>query len=342
MATVLDAQFGIKAESTYGTPVTVDRFHELMPGDGFDYRPNRVQGSGLRVGAIGPRANRRVTPNGDYGGSFNLEVLSKGFGVLLNLMCGGTPTNTVVSGTTYQVVHTLGGVLKPFTGQLGVPRIQADGSAVVDPFTATGCTIPSWGLSLDNADILKLKIDVDARDMSTATALATASYPTGSVAHPVALFSFAGAALYGGAYTAATTTALAIGGTPLANITNFSMDVTRNADVARFLAGAGGKKAIPIPGLAGVTGTLGIEYSDTVYRDAFLADTDLTLVANFTAGTLSTGLETFQVAIPNIRLDGELPKPTGETTKATCNFTALENLTNPLLQLIQRTSDTTL
>jgi len=339
MATVLDAQFGVKAEATYGTPVVVDRFYELMAGDGFDYRPNRVQGSGLRVGTIGPRANRRVTPNGDYGGSFNLEVLSRSFGLLWYLICGGAvqPTPTLVSGATYQVNHTLGGALKPFTGQLGVPRIQSDGSTVIDPFTATGCVIPSWGLALDNADILKLKIDIDARDMATATALATATYTTSAN-----LFSFAGASLFGGAYTAPSATTLAIGGTALANITNFSMDVARNADVARFLAGGAGKKSIPIPGLAAVTGTLGIEYSDTVYRDGFLADTDLTLVANFTAGALSAGLETLQVALANIRLDGELPKPSGDTTKAACNFTALENGTNPLMQIIQRTADTTL
>jgi hypothetical protein len=338
MASVLDAQFGVKAETVYGTPVAaVDRFYELNPGDGFDYRPNRVQGTGMRVNAIGPRSNRRVTPNGDYGGTFNLEVLSKSFGVLWNLACGGTATNTLVSGTTYQVVHTLGGVLKPFTAQLGVPRVQSDGSAVIDAFTALGCTLPSWGLSMDNSDILKMTLDVDARTMTTATALATASYPTGSN-----LFSFAGATLAGGTYTAPTATALAAGATALPNVTNFSLDVARNADVSRYLAGSGGLKAIPIPGLAAVTGTIGVEYSDTVYRDGFLNDTDFTLVVNFTAGALSTGLETLQIALPNIRLDGELPKPSGETTKVSCNFTALENGTNPLLQVVQRTSESAL
>ncbi len=335
MASVLDAQFGIAAETTYGTPVTVSRFYEVQAGDGFDYRPNRVQDSGLRPSMVGPRRARRVTPNGDYGASFNHSMLSKGFGLLLNFMMGGTPDNNAITGG-YQVVHTLGGALKPFTGQLGVPRIDTDGSATVDAFTATGCTIPSFGFSLDNADILKLKYDVDARDMTTATALATASYPSGAN-----LFSFAGAYIYGGAYTAPTTTALAVG-TLLANITNWSMDVTRNADVARFLAGQGGKKAIPVPGQAAATGTIGIEYSDVVYRNAYLADTDLTLVVRFEAGALSSNKETVEFDIANFRLEGELPKPTGDTTKASCNFTALEDDTNPLLQIVQRTADSAL
>ena len=50
----------------------------------------------------------------------------------------------------YQVNHTLGGALKPFTLQQGIPRIGADGSSI-DPFTYAGCVVPSWGLSMDNA-----------------------------------------------------------------------------------------------------------------------------------------------------------------------------------------------
>ncbi|MBK7823552.1 MAG: hypothetical protein IPJ61_21435 [Tessaracoccus sp.] len=341
MASVLDAQLGIAPEIAYGTPVTPTtvngRFHEVIAGDGFDFRPNRMQGSGLKPGQVGPRRSRRATPNGDYGASFNQEVLSRGFGMLVNFCTGGTPTNTALA-TGNQVVHTLGGALKPFTSQLGVPRIQPDGSTIIDPFTYTGCVIPSFGFSMDNADILKMKFDIDARDLATATGLSTYGPPSGTLN----FFTFAGATLYGGAYTAPTTLALGIGATPLANITNWSMDVTRNADVSRFLAGGGGKKAIPIPGQAGVTGTLGIEYSDTVYRDGYLADTDLTLVVRFEGAALGANKETFEFDIANFRLEGELPKPTGETTKASCNFTALENDTNPLLQIVQRTFDTAL
>ena len=90
------------------------------------------------------------------------------------------------------------------------------------------------------------------------------------------------------------------------------------------------------------SGTLGIVYSDQVYRDGYLADTDFTVVAKFEAGSLSTGLETIAIALANVRLEGELPKPTGDTTKASCNFIALENDTNPLLQMSQRTADSTL
>lgn len=342
MASVLDAQWAIAPQTDYTTqltPTTANgRFFEVNAGDGFDYRPNRVQDAGMRPGAVGPRSKRRTTPNGDFGATFNHAVLSRGFGMLINMLTGGTPAVTLVAGTTYQHNFTLGGPLKPFTGQLGVPRMQSDGSTIVDPFTAVGCTIPSFGFSLDNADILKMKYDVDAREMNTSTALATYGDPAGTRN----LFSFAGASLYGGTFTAATTTALPSAATALANVLGFSLDVSRNADVSDYRAGNGGKKNIPIPGLAAATGTLPIVYSDQVYRDGFLADTDLTLVAKFEGQALSTGLETVVIALANIRLEGELPKPTGENTKASCNFTALENDTNPLLSISMRTADSAL
>jgi len=251
---------------------------------------------------------------------------------------GGTPANTVVSGAVYQVNHILGGVLKPFTMQQGIPRIGVDGSTTIDPMTYNGCVVPSWGLSMDNAGLLQLKFDVDARDMLTATALATYSGPPTTAG----LFSFAGASVFGGTYTPATTTALATGGTALANVTNWSLEVARNANISRFVFGTGGRKNIPVPGIAAVTGTVGIEYTDVVYRDGYLADTDLTLVLNFEAETLSVGKATLQVAVANLRLEGELPKPNADVTVASCNFKALENDTNPLLAISQRTLDTAL
>ena len=338
MPSVLDYQLMIVDEVTYGTPVTTTRGYEHKPGDKMDFRPNRVQGESLRPGQVGDRRSRRATPNFDYGGSFNTEVLSRGFGYLINKLMGGTPANTLVSAATYQVNHILGGALKPFTLQQGIPRIGAGGSTTIDPFTYTGCVVPSWGLSMDNAGLLQLKFDVDARDLATATALATFSGPPAAAN----LFSFAGASIYGGSYTVATTTALATGGTALANVTNWSLDVARNANVSRFVFGTGGKKNIPVPGKAVVTGTLGVEYTDVVYRDAYLADTDLTLVLNFEAETLGVGKATFQVAVANMRLEGELPAPNADVTTASCNFTALENDTNPLLAISQRTADSVL
>ena len=93
-----------------------------------------------------------------------------------------------------------------------------------------------------------------------------------------------------------------------------------------------------------ITGKLGIEYDSTTFRDAFLADTPLAIVARFTTPVaLSTGFETLDIVLPEVRLDGELPKIAAEVTKMSCGFTALDNLTAAQpLWIVTRTSDTAL
>lgn len=334
MPSVLDAQMGIASEATYNTPVTVTRFYRPSNGDGLEFRPNRVQGLNLRPGQVGHRGDMRVTPNGDHGGPFNLEVLSKGYGLLWEKLLGQS-VSTLVSGSTYQQNHTLGGPLKPFTLQHAVPQLQPAGDTQLKARTYSGCVAPSWGLQMDTNGILRLKMDVDAKSLSEGTALATFTEPSA----PRNLFSFAGAAVYSGAFTAPTATALAVGATQVAAATSWSLDVNRNADVADWRMGG---KSIPIPGIAAVTGGLGLVYNADTFVSAFLADTPFSLVLNFEAGTLDVGKETVQVILPEIRLNGEMPKSTGAKPVMAATYEALENGTNPLLMVCCRTADTAL
>ena len=335
MATILDASLTFGPEATYGTPVVTSRALEHV-SEGLDFKPGRVQGSGLRSGTRVARANRRVTPTYQGGGPIEIEALSKGLGLLWQWLMGAG-TSTLVSTGVYQQVFTLADALGAATFQKGVPRLNADGSATIDPITFAGCVATSFELS-GGKDLVKISADVDAQAVTTATAYAAPSYTTGAN-----LFTFAGAALYTGALTAPTTTALASGATPLANVTEWSLKVDRSAKTDRYLFGNGGKKSKPVAGEPKLSGKLDVEYSDTIFRDAFLADTDMSLVVTYTAGSLTTGLETLQVVIPDIRLDGELPKTSGDLVKMSCNFTGFDNLTAAQpLWIVARTSDTAL
>jgi hypothetical protein len=67
------------------------------------------------------------------------------------------------------------------------------------------------------------------------------------------------------------------------------------------------------------------------------------LVLTFTGAALSTGVETLQVVIPEIKFDSELPKTNGtDLIIQGMKFQGLENLTNPLVYVATRTSDTAL
>ncbi len=335
MTTLLDASLGFGPEITYGTPVTVSRWLEYS-SESLDYRPARKQGSGLRVGSKVARANRRATPTFDAGGDFSLDVISKGLGLLWQALMG-SGSSTTVSGATYQQVFTFADTLQPFTIQEGMTRLNTDGSATIDTQTYAGCVATGFELT-GGTDLLNLKVDIDAQSVATAVAYAAPSFTTGAN-----LLTFAGASIYSGAFTAPTATALASGATQLANVKGWSLKVDHGAKTDRYLFGGSGKKSRPVPLMRSITGKLDIEYSDTVFRDAFLADSDMSLVITYTGGSLSTGVETLQFAVPGIRLDGELPKGGGDIIQMSCGFTGLDNLTAAQpLWIVARTSDTAL
>lgn len=340
MSTVLDGQLCVGDETTYGTvAASFDRSYEIA-SESLDYRPNRRMGQGLRVGSKVYRSPRRTTPSRDGGGDFLLaEVLGKGMGKMWRNVLGSA-TSALVSGTTYQQVATLADAMQAHSIQKGVPRTQADASSVVDPITFLGCVVPGFELSLDKSDALNLKVDVDAREVSTSQALAT---PT-LIGANTGVYTFADATLYGSLTTAPTATALAVGATPLANVTGFGLTVNHNLNVERYFAGTGGRKGKPVAGRRDLTGKLDIVYNDQVFRDAFLSDSALALVATFTTPVaLSTGFETLQIVLPEIRLNGELPKVTGEEPAMSCTFDSLDNLTAAQpIWIVSRTSDTAL
>ncbi len=336
MVSILDASVGFALESVYDTGVTVARWLEYK-SEGLDFKPKRKQGQGLRVGARVARAGRRVTTFQDAGGPVEFEALSKGQGLMWQALMGAG-ASTLVSAATYQQVFTLGDLLQPVTIQKGVPRLNlTDGSVTIDPITFTGCVATDFELT-GGQDILNVKTNWDARSVATATAYATPSFSTGAN-----LFSFAGASLYSGTFTAPTTTALASAATPLANVTAWSCKVDRGATKERAFFGGAGKKAKPVAGEQKPTGKLDIEYTDIVFRDAFMADTDMTLLITYTAGALGVGTETLQIAIPDIRLEGELPKASGDIPKMSCTFTGLDGLTAAQpLWIVARTADAAL
>ena len=113
------------------------------------------------------------------------------------------------------------------------------------------------------------------------------------------------------------------------------VDMDLLLDASEFISGA--------LGMTEISGSIVVEYDGTTIRDAFLGDTDQAFLATFTGATaLSTGFEQFQVALPCIRLEGELPKSNaGDLIQVTHNFTGFDNTTAAQsLYISQRTADT--
>ena len=340
MTTQLDCSIGLKKETTYGTGVTVDQFLEFT-SESLDRKATYVQGKGLRVGARVARADRRYLGKEVSEGGITVEAASKGLGILLNAALG-TVTTTVVPAQTpavYQQVHTPATTdpLNSYTIQKGIPPL---GGGATTPITFLGAQCKSLELSAKAGDIVEVATDWTAREVVTATAYAPPSYPTG-----IELFTFVhGAICVGGTVTGPTATAIATGGTAVANINEFSLKWDNGLDDAGWnLGGAGKRSRRAVAGVGGLSGKLTAEYDSTVLRDAYLAQTDLSLLLTFThSATIGTNAKpVLQVWVPVINLEGGLPTANGgDVITQSIDFTGLDNLTNAPLTIVYVSTDT--
>ncbi|MEA5454473.1 phage tail tube protein [Sinomonas sp. JGH33] len=306
-----DTSVGIGRESVYGTGVTPTAFLEYLT-ETFDWKPEFKQGQGLRVGSRFGRANRRVLVKQSAEGDLECELVTKGLGKLFEAWLG-SGVSTAVPGQTgvFQQLYTPAAqdVATSYTIQKG---LQFIGGSAAQPETFRGGVCTSGELTAALGDIVKLKTSWNFRDVDTATAYAAPSYASGAE-----LLSFVhGAITVGGTVTMPTSTALATGGTtPAAIIRDFSFSLDSKIDDGGFGFGFGGKRGRkPVFGaVAEGKGKLTVEYSDNVLRDAYLNQSDLALTLTFKTSTVigTSANPTVQVVLPDIRLNGEIPKTNG-------------------------------
>ena len=327
MTTPQDCSVGLGVESVYGTAVARTRWFEFLD-ESFNYVKNVKQGVGLRVGSRVARSGSRVVASAEGSGDLTIEAVTKGLGLLWQLGLG-SGTSTLVSAGLYQQVFTLGDVMPSATIQKGIPR--ADGT--VDAYTFTGCMVESLTIDCPNADNVKVKTSWNARDMTTATAYTAPSYATGP-----SVFTFAHGAVYSGALTAPTATALGSAATPVASIRSGSITIKHNLKTDRYNCGGGGRKEKPFAGVREISGSMVAEYADTAFRDAIVNDTSMTLVKTFTSGA-----DALQIVIPDVRFDGDIVKASTDLAMQDIKWTGLDGLTAAQpIWIVCRTADTAL
>lgn len=327
MTTPQDCSVGLGVESVYGTAVARTRWFEFLD-ESFNFVKNVKQGVGLRVGSRVARSGSRVVASAEGSGDLTIEAVTKGLGLLWQLGLG-SGTSTLVSAGLYQQVFTLGDVMPSATIQKGIPR--ADGT--VDAYTFTGCMVESLTIDCPNADNVKVKTSWNAKDMTTATAYTAPSYATGP-----SVFTFAHGAVYSGALTAPTATALGSAATPVASIRSGSITIKHNLKTDRYNCGGGGRKEKPFAGIREISGSLVAEYADAAFRDAIVNDTSMTLVKTFTAGA-----DVLQIVIPDVRFDGDIVKASTDLAMQDIKWTGLDGLTAAQpIWIVCRTADTAL
>ena len=322
MTTQQDAAIGFKKETTFGTAVTPDKFPEFVSED-FAWVPEFTGSRAQKYGRRMLASNRRVLVKEAVTGTLEVEATTKGLGALFEAALG-TGTSTVVSGSAYQQLFTptTTDPLPSYTIQKGIPTV---GGGAAQPQTFNGMVCTGFELSAGNAEVPTLSFPWVGRGVETSTAFATPSYPAA-----YELFSFTGASikLGSGAVTVPTANALATGGTSVANVLSVNMTYDNGTDEGGWFYGGQGKRGRkPAVGLRSLTGTVTAEYDSNTFRDAYLAQTDLSLVLQFEHSTIITGAikPTLQITVPLIRLDGELPKAVSDgVVTQEIGFTALD------------------
>jgi hypothetical protein len=318
----------------------VTRFLEVLADTSLGWDHARLEGAGLRSGSSVLRQGRVQAGVGKGEITIKAELYSKGFGQLLEAICGSI-SHTLVSAATYQQWGRaeLSTPFRPsYTWQLGIPR--SDASGTVDAYTYSGCVAKSFEIDAPSRGIPTLSVTFWCASLATATALATASYPATPTVFGDAS-SLAGAT-FGGALTVPTTTAFTAGGTAATNIRawNFTGDLTANERPAL------GTWQKPTAGdvLKAFKLKLTQDYDATTTRALQLSQAATSFTGYYTGAALGISVERFELAIPSMVLDdGALPEmTTGEGSIPEPEFTVTSNGTDAAWYLVTRTSDTTL
>lgn len=241
-------QLGIKAESTYGTPVVVDRFYEYT-SETLNPRMGRTKASGLRSGARVERTDRRLPYRLGAAGNITMDVPTKGFGLMMKMIFGGA----AISGAT-DSNYTQTFTIADLTGDMFTAQVNRQTNDAADKaFTFHGGKVVAAELSMDPEGVLVASIDCDFEDWDTGTALASVSYTS-----DFRVFSFVnGSATIGGSAV---------------ELTSWKCRIENPLNVdRRFIRGSALKKEPLENGPRMVTVELGLEFANTTQYDRFQA-----------------------------------------------------------------------
>lgn len=172
MSSGLQAQFGVVAETTYGTAVTVTRFYPLV-NESMSQQIARLESGGIIAGARVLRSEQWDAGDIVVSGDVGLELYQQHTALLFEHMLG-TITSSATGGVATHTVTPGDLSGSSLTMQIGKPDV----AGTVQPFTYAGVKIQSWELAVAAGEIVTLGLTCIAQTETTGISLATASYGT--------------------------------------------------------------------------------------------------------------------------------------------------------------------
>ncbi len=282
-------------ETTWNTPVTVNRFYEVLAGESLERKQEQIQSNAM-IGGGGAsrharRGSRRVTTTREGVGSIPFEVATVGFGRQFNQLMGGTPTIAQQGGTTaYLHTYAMGDLVGK--SQTIQKQLRDSSDAEVESFTFSGAKVMGGEFSIDVGGILTYTPEFNAADVVTNVAAAAVSLTTPKLFH----------------YKQ---TAITVAGVAATLVNSCSIKFTNPSKTDRYhLGSAGVKKEQVANDFAVIEGTINAEFdAPATFYDRYVADTPVALVLEFVGDLIaSTYYETFRITIPEVRFGGDTPK----------------------------------
>jgi hypothetical protein len=319
IASGLGSSFGLAQETTYGTVVTPNRFYEFDSA-ALALDQTYQESVGLRAGRTFAPSGRTKRTTRQAGGTTPMDVPTKDFGSVLNLMHSLTVTPVQQAATAAYLQTHLIGTSQPnrsATLQTNGPTSQAADYA----FTWPGSVLTSAAFSLDTGGILKTTLTWDSADeltpdtTPTGPSLTTPSYATGI-----------------SSWTHVDVVSLTMNSVAVAGVKSINWTWTQPYKTDRWFLGSGATKAKPIPnGLATIEGTMDLEWYDTAAYLLFRAGTFASLVFDLQGATIaSTYKEQFKSTMSAVQYRGGSPGVDGpDVLDASVPFVAKDDSTNP-------------
>lgn len=248
-------QVGFKTEVTWGTGVTPDIFVPVLSA-GVTLDEGYMRPAGIRAGRftrVPARLGRRAV-----GGQLEMELPDTPVATLLKHMFGsvsGSGPLTFTPGTP---------LAKGLTIQTGVE----DAGGTVRPFTASGSKFNTWSISAAVGEYCKLQAQFSAKDIVTATALATASYTT---TNP---FTFVEAAV-------------TVNGSSVASANGFTLSATKGLKTDRHVLGSRLIREQLAPERFEFTTEITADFDDLTLVNLAVAGTQVASVITLSNGTIS-------------------------------------------------------
>lgn len=284
VSNAIQGQLGYAAESTFGTGVTPTRFTEFIT-ESFKRDDERIEAKGIRTGTRLIRSDRYRIGRTTVEGGIETEIHNKGMGLLFRHMLGSVATTGPVSGA-YDHTFTVGSL---FGLSLTFEAAWVDTAAANFSKQIVGAKCKSWELSTKVGELMLLKTEWSARDLTAQSSLTTASYPS-----TTAPFVF-------------TDAVLTLGGSSV-DVTECVLKGTNAIDEDRHYLGSRLRKEQIENEYREITGELTTDWTAWTDYNRFINGTEASLVLTATGGLIG-GAKSYQVIVTaNVRTDGDTPE----------------------------------